>query len=223
MCGGSTVIALVFIDSHYYGKTVLAPLNIVLYNVFSSHGPNLYGVEDWIFYVKNLFLNWNLAVVLAPFAVPLAAFGYVRVRSSKQLSHRMPFDFSYAYWQRFLPVLFVFMSMCLWLVIFFSQPHKEERFLFPIYPLIALLAAVTLDAIPRVGTSLLGGGTRKVWHFCVGAYLVVFVVLSLSRSAALHRNFSAPIEVFKGLNEHLTVPANLDKQRYQAREVRWMS
>ncbi|VDK73325.1 unnamed protein product [Anisakis simplex] len=174
MCGGSTVIALVFIDSHYYGKTVLAPLNIVLYNVFSSHGPNLY-------------------------------------------------DFSYAYWQRFLPVLFVFMSMCLWLVIFFSQPHKEERFLFPIYPLIALLAAVTLDAIPRVGTSLLGGGTRKVWHFCVGAYLVVFVVLSLSRSAALHRNFSAPIEVFKGLNEHLTVPANLDKQRYQAREVRWMS
>lgn len=30
-------------DSYYYGKLVVAPLNIVLYNVFTSHGPDLYG------------------------------------------------------------------------------------------------------------------------------------------------------------------------------------
>ncbi|VDM40942.1 unnamed protein product [Toxocara canis] len=213
MCGGLTIIALVLIDSYYYGKTVLAPLNIVLYNVFSSHGPNLYGVEDVMFYVKNLLLNWNLAVVLAPLAAPFAAFVFVRIRSSKQQSHRMPFGivafnpifvandsskFSFTYWQRFLPVLFVSFSFSIWLLIFFSQPHKEERFL--------------------IGVVLLGGGTRKFWNVCVGAILAVFVVLSLSRSAALHRNFAAPIEVFKGLNEHLTIPATLDKPSYHSRE-----
>uniref|UniRef100_A0A915BD27 Mannosyltransferase n=2 Tax=Parascaris univalens TaxID=6257 RepID=A0A915BD27_PARUN len=218
MCGGATIIALVLIDSYYYGRTVLAPLNIVLYNVFSSHGPNLYGVEDVTFYMKNLFLNWNVAIVLVPFAVPFAAFVFVRVRSSKTQSHRMPFEFSFAYWQRFLPVLFVFFSFAAWLLIFFTQPHKEERFLFPIYPLIALLAAVAFDAIPRVGSALFGGGTRKFWNFTVGALLAVFVLLSLSRSAALHRNFAAPIDVFKGLNEHLTIPATLDKERYRSRE-----
>ena len=34
---------MVGIDSYYYGKLVIAPLNIVLYNVFTPHGPDLYG------------------------------------------------------------------------------------------------------------------------------------------------------------------------------------
>jgi len=37
--------------------------------------------------------------------------------------------------------------MYIWIVIFFSQPHKEERFLFPIYPLICLCGAVALSAL----------------------------------------------------------------------------
>lgn len=37
--------------------------------------------------------------------------------------------------------------MYLWMLIFFSQPHKEERFLFPIYPLICLSGAVALSAL----------------------------------------------------------------------------
>lgn len=37
--------------------------------------------------------------------------------------------------------------MYIWIMIFFSQPHKEERFLFPIYPLICLCGAVALSAL----------------------------------------------------------------------------
>jgi alpha-1,2-mannosyltransferase len=36
-------VPVVVIDSYYYGKLVIAPLNIVLYNVFTAHGPDLYG------------------------------------------------------------------------------------------------------------------------------------------------------------------------------------
>ena len=35
---------LVIVDSRYYGGLVIAPLNIILYNVFSDHGPNIYGM-----------------------------------------------------------------------------------------------------------------------------------------------------------------------------------
>jgi len=33
----------VYIDSQRFGKLVVAPLNIVLYNVLTDHGPDLYG------------------------------------------------------------------------------------------------------------------------------------------------------------------------------------
>ncbi|KAK2099455.1 hypothetical protein P7K49_020803 [Saguinus oedipus] len=36
-------VPVVVIDSYYYGRLVIAPLNIVLYNVFTPHGPDLYG------------------------------------------------------------------------------------------------------------------------------------------------------------------------------------
>lgn len=36
-------VPVVVVDSYYYGKLVIAPLNIILYNVFTPHGPDLYG------------------------------------------------------------------------------------------------------------------------------------------------------------------------------------
>lgn len=36
-------VPLVAVDSFFYGKLVVAPLNILLYNVFTPHGPDLYG------------------------------------------------------------------------------------------------------------------------------------------------------------------------------------
>ena len=67
------------IDSLYYGKLVLAPLNIVMYNVFTSHGPDLYGTEPWYFYLFNGFLNFNIIFIcalVAPFAV-VSIFCYI--------------------------------------------------------------------------------------------------------------------------------------------------
>lgn len=59
------------IDTYYYGKLVFAPINIVLYNVFSSHGPDLYGTEPWYFYFVNCFLNFNLVFVVSLATVPI--------------------------------------------------------------------------------------------------------------------------------------------------------
>lgn len=54
---------MVWIDSMYYGKLAIAPLNILLYNVFTSHGPDLYGTEPFSYYILNGFLNFNFVFI----------------------------------------------------------------------------------------------------------------------------------------------------------------
>ena len=39
-------VPLVCIDSYYYGGLVVTPFNILMYNVFTEHGPNIYGTTD---------------------------------------------------------------------------------------------------------------------------------------------------------------------------------
>ncbi|KAJ8783377.1 hypothetical protein J1605_009251 [Eschrichtius robustus] len=67
------LVPVVVIDSYYYGKLVIAPLNIVLYNVFTPHGPDLYGIEPWYFYLINGFLNFNVVFALALLVLPLTS------------------------------------------------------------------------------------------------------------------------------------------------------
>lgn len=49
-------------------------------------------------------------------------------------------NLGHPYWLTLAP-------MYIWFIIFFIQPHKEERFLFPVYPLICLCGAVALSAL----------------------------------------------------------------------------
>ncbi|OXB69698.1 UNVERIFIED_CONTAM: hypothetical protein H355_014001 [Colinus virginianus] len=128
------LVPLVVVDSYYYGKLVVAPLNIVLYNVFTSHGPDLYGTEPWSFYFINGFLNFNVAFILALLVLPLTCL----MENLLQKFHVQ--NLGRPYWLTLAPVY-------IWIIIFFSQPHKEERFLFPIYPLICLCSAVALSAL----------------------------------------------------------------------------
>jgi alpha-1,2-mannosyltransferase len=52
LIGTALCLLLFIVDTHFFGKPVLAPLNIVFYNVFSHNGPNLYG---FVFYIYCLY------------------------------------------------------------------------------------------------------------------------------------------------------------------------
>ena len=60
----------IFFDSAFYGRVVAAPLNIIAYNIFTSHGPDLYGTEPWHFYILNGILNFNVVFLLSLVAWP---------------------------------------------------------------------------------------------------------------------------------------------------------
>jgi alpha-1,2-mannosyltransferase len=138
--GASNGMAVLFIqtviDSIFYRELVCVPLNIVLYNVFSggSRGPDIYGVEPWHFYMRNLALNFNIwfFLALAAPAIILVQYYFARTPIS---------------WHTLLRSMFNVSPFYLWLAIFTIQPHKEERFMYPAYPALAWNAAFSLHLL----------------------------------------------------------------------------
>lgn len=200
--GASVLLPMVFIDSDYFGRIVVAPFNIVAYNVFTSHGPNLYGTESWTFYFINGFLNYNIVWVLA-LAAPILL----------TLVH-------YAIPTRMIPTLFLpywlsISPLYIWLFVFMLQPHKEERFLYPVYPLISLCGAIAVDAIQKLFYRLRAWirpfpkGSHYLDHtmWICGLLMILPTILSASRISALYYNYHAPIDVMLDLNTfHLENP-----------------
>lgn len=52
--------------------------------------------------------------------------------------------------------------MFVWMAIFFPQPHKEERFLFPVYPMLCLAAAMSAVLCARMVAAIAGRLHAKV-------------------------------------------------------------
>ncbi|KAL9088219.1 MAG: hypothetical protein Q9159_003202 [Coniocarpon cinnabarinum] len=132
LCSGLVLLAFeVAVDSYFAGHLHSVPFNITLYNVFSSEGrgPELYGTEPWYFYVLNLSLNFNLGFWLALLALPLA--------TVNQRAIYLPNILTYVLLSPFY----------LWLVAMSLPAHKEERFMYPIYPCLAFNAAVSLQVL----------------------------------------------------------------------------
>lgn len=77
-------------------------------------------------------------------------------------------------------------SLFLWFLVFFSQAHKEERFMYPIYSLLCLTAACTLYNVQQIVWNLWRGCTKMV-NLLIGTSLLLFVLLSLARIVALYQ------------------------------------
>lgn len=187
----SIMCPLVYFDSHYYGKTVFAPFNIIRYNIFGKGGPNLYGTEPWTYYFINGFLNFNVIFLLALVSLPLFMLVQFYVNRSKGKDVFMP-----------PRVLLCLVGLYLWFLVFFTIPHKEERFLFPVYPIICLAGAVSLSSIQSAYRFLCNRLQVRLFgsHWIAIATLVIFALLCLSRSLALYIGYHAPMDVYLQLN-----------------------
>ncbi|KAH3660305.1 hypothetical protein OGAPHI_006891 [Ogataea philodendri] len=173
-------ISVLQIDTLFYRETTFVPLNIVLYNVLHSAettGPHIFGTEPLIYYVHNLLLNFN-------FVLPLAVLGLLSPFSFEKFNLRQIKTIQ-------LPIL-------VWCAIFFSQPHKEERFLYPIYPLITLTASFFAAQI----THLFGDSYLLAKTFTLLSKLVLFITvvsISVLRIISLDSNYGSPLALFRHL------------------------
>lgn len=188
--GTFILVFMTLIDSWHFGKLVSAPLNHVLYNVFPKPGAgsHLYGEEPPSFYVINLFLNMPLPTVF--FAIYPVLWIISRKTIGTVTTHRQATFGVAAY---------------IALAIFISQPHKEERFLVPIYPLVALVGAFGLDSVTRL---LLGNkpsrARRLVKFFLLCGYVIGGAIMGISRSGMQTWAYHAPLEVYSKLSDSLS-------------------
>ncbi|KAJ7847854.1 glycosyltransferase family 22 protein [Mycena leptocephala] len=185
-------IPVIAIDSVAYGKLAIVPWNIIQYNIFggSERGPDLYGTSPWHFYLLNLVLNFNVLTLFALLSLPsLARLGLVKP-STDQSS---PFTILAL---RLAPFY-------LWTAILTSQAHKEERFMFPAYPLLCFNAAVTLYlmrgwlevAFISLTKSPYRASQSTIFRTFTSSVIVASAVISVSRILALTFYYHSPMTV----------------------------
>lgn len=184
---GSLILlaVIVGVDLVAYRKLEIVPLNIVLYNVINTSedsGPDIFGTEPWWYYVLNLALNFNIAWPLALLSLVCAPMRvFLRAKQSIAL------------------LSIVLLPLYIWLGIFTAQPHKEERFMYIIYGALCLNAAVTVDTLSIALRKLpLPQITSTLFKYAI---VIVFALLSLSRSMALANYYGAPVDVFAQLQD----------------------
>ncbi|SMR56096.1 unnamed protein product [Zymoseptoria tritici ST99CH_3D1] len=181
------------LDSFLYKKLVLVPLNIVWYNVFSSKGPDLYGTEPWHFYLRNLFLNFHVWLLLALASMPLLLTQhFLRTKGATKSSYLRGIVFLTPFY--------------LWLAIFTLQPHKEERFMYPAYPALALNAAVAMHIIlANLGSTdpkdLVSAIPVQLRLLGILGFVVVATIIAVFRTLGTVTAFSAPLEIYKPLHQ----------------------
>ena len=152
----------------------------------------MYGTEPWHFYLRNLILNFNIWFLLALLAFPL-----VLLQSSMGKQH--------APRQNFMRAIVFVAPTYIWIVVFSIQPHKEERFMYPAYPSIALNAAFSLHVLlSLLGSSnpksLVGKISPQIKLAFVSAAMFTAVGLGIWRAIGMTNAYSAPLRIYAPLH-----------------------
>ncbi|KAL6948485.1 hypothetical protein ACO0QE_000951 [Hanseniaspora vineae] len=193
------VAYITFVDSIFYGKFSPVFFNIVAYNVFNAteeSGPNIFGVEPWYYYLQNLVLNFPLVTLLG-------------LLLSFTIFYR--FQFFKKCWP-------VYLQIVIWIGIFNNQPHKEERFLYPIYGLLTFVAAASFVSLSSGTNASSKNKSKKSQSLpkqkklgCIVKMLLVFALAgqALLRISSLVINYTGPLSVYEHLNK---LPQNTDSE-----------
>ncbi|KAM3396015.1 dol-P-Man:Man(6)GlcNAc(2)-PP-Dol alpha-1,2-mannosyltransferase [Capsicum galapagoense] len=179
------MVLSVLVDYSYYKRWTSSVINLLVYNVLGGGESHLYGTEGPSFYLRNGFNNFNFCFVLALLFLAILPFAK----------------------KKYVPELLIVVSpVYLWIFFMSLQPHKEERFLYPIYPLICVAASAVIESFPDLfrdkynpnGTSVLVMIAKILRPIVLGLILCA----SHARTFSLINGYSAPIEIYKHLDYH---------------------
>ncbi|KAI0822851.1 glycosyltransferase family 22 protein [Trametes gibbosa] len=162
--GASVLITVIGLDSLYYGKLILTPLNFLLTN--ASSVSLFYGRSPWHYYLSQG------VPILTAISLPWVLHGaYLATRPSAPSSLR------------------VILGLVIWTISIYScTGHKEWRFLHPLLPIMHILAAKSfVDLHGSKGISSFGALSRRL-ILSLSVPVVVYVALFHGRAqvAVIH-------------------------------------
>ncbi|KAL2869347.1 uncharacterized protein BJX67DRAFT_387020 [Aspergillus lucknowensis] len=195
--GGFRCLAIlaaeIAVDYAFLRKLTVVPWNIVAYNVFGGEGrgPEIFGTEPWTFYIRNLILNFNIWFLFAISAAPLLLLQAIfRAQATNK--------------ETLLRTVTLISPFYMWLGIFTFQPHKEERFMYPAYPFLALNAAISFHMVlSYIGSSdpkeLVGRLPAKLKLATVMSVVLLAVNSGFLRTLGMVTAYNAPLKVLQPL------------------------
>lgn len=183
-----TIVPMIGCDRLFYGKWTFSLWNFIRYNVFGGGDSALYGVEGPSFYMRNGLNNLNFILPLGLIYPLVALLDLLQVTGNE--------------WRP--RVLIALSPIYVWLAAITALPHKEERFMYVIYPLLCLAAAATLASFRTLTSTILGKlfsrrFARWLSRGATAVVVIAIVLLSVSRSIALVVNYGAPMRLYTQL------------------------
>ena len=218
-----------YIDTIQYGTITFPTWNIFRYNAGQSHD-SLYGIEPLSYYIKNLLLNCNGMAILGCLAIPV----YLLLSTTSTSSSSTTSSNMARYDANLVSIL---LSLPIWFLITLPRPHKEERFMYPIYPVLIYGSVVTIDlllsyvlawiwnsntqqqsTLSPSRSSLQSTNANQTmfrrWkafgHVCIW---IPIIAVSSSRTYALYKYYHAPIDVYNHLSTIITKTTVAAKER----------
>ncbi|KAI9474064.1 MAG: Alg9-like mannosyltransferase family-domain-containing protein [Benjaminiella poitrasii] len=201
ICGAGLTFILMLMDQMFYRQYTVVAWNIIKYNVFGAEGrgPDLYGTEPWYYYIMNGLLNFNIVFLLA-----IGSAGCLLV-SAYIDRNRLPGTTKLdAIWPYIILGLKL-VPFYLWFIVFSLQAHKEERFMYVAYPLLALNAGISVYLIRnwsyRFATTMTNDLHTRIYalRFTSIAILAVYALLSILRLLAILTRYRAPFVVYSAI------------------------
>jgi len=195
----ATLMPLAAADKVFYGSWKASLYNFLVYNVAGGGQSALYGVEGPLYYLRNGF---NQLQFILPLSLILPLVGMLfwlsggihssNASTTKKKAQRRSLD---------LNLCVAVSPLFLWLAAITALPHKEERFLFVVYPLACLAAAATLDSAAGLVTKALPWRNSGRSLSSLGIIVIVggTAVLSISRTVALVSHYGAPMSIYRAL------------------------
>lgn len=202
---GLILIPSYFLDQYFYGRNTLAIYNFVKYNVLGGGESHLYGVEKPEYYIISGLLNfngiWVLALIFPFFALTELAIQLLQTPPtglhSVDAPAPAPSGLTY-YAAKLMTLALVLSPVYLWAGVLSAMPHKEERFLYVVYPLICLAGAVTLQMVETFFRAVLRVPKSAV-NRLVTAGLTAITILSTSRTFGVLTHYGAPMRIWDSL------------------------
>lgn len=181
----SLLVLSLLVDYTYYGRWTSSVLNLSIYNVVGGGQSHLYGTEGPLYYLRNGFNNFNLCFVLA-----LLFLAILPIAKKK-----------------YAPDLVVVVSpLYIWLAFMSVQPHKEERFLYPVYPLVCVAASAVIESFPDLFRDKYNPNDNSLLvlmaKFLRPLVLSLILCASHARTFSLIHGYSAPLEIYKILDHY---------------------
>ena len=183
---GSALIPLVVSDRWCYGTWKASLVNFLEYNVQGGGKSDLYGVEPVTYYIRN-GINQLQTVLPLTLIFPLVVLvvlvcGDVRLPSNNRVR----------------TMALVVSPAFVWLGAISALPHKEERFLYVVYPLCMVAAACVVFHVKDIIEKVLPS-------WCVRKLVAIGVLgtcaLSVSRSQALVHHYGSTMKLYRYLPE----------------------